>query len=97
MLFYAQNVFGKKINWLAIVRITSNTILLGAHIRFKILAFFPNLPSVSENSERESNAILWPLYLYLSRLAFLVGFTNPNKQLPNVKSVYKFHHLGFSV
>ena len=31
-----------------------------------------------------------PLYLYLSRSAFFVYFTDPNKQLPNVKSVFKF-------
>ena len=30
------------------------------------------------------------MYLYLSRSAFLVSFTDPNKQLPNVKFVYKF-------
>ena len=34
----------------------------------------------SENSERESNPILYMLYLYLSGLAFLVSFTAPNKQ-----------------
>ena len=40
----------------------------------------------NENSEPESSSVLQPLYLYLSRSAFLVSFTDPNKQLPNVKS-----------
>ena len=47
------------------------------------------LPSVNENSELESNLMLQPLYLYLSRSAFLVSFADPKKQLPNVKTVFK--------
>ena len=56
----------------------------------KIITFFPTLPSDNENSERESNSMSYPLYLYLSRSSILVSFTDPNKQLLNVKSVYKF-------
>ena len=52
-----------------------------------IMAFFLKLPSVNKTSERESNPMLLPLYLYLSRPVFLVSFTDPNKQLFNVKSV----------
>ena len=51
------------------------------------MTFFPKLPSVNENSEQESNPTLYLLFLYLPGLAFLVCFTNPNKQLLNVKSV----------
>ena len=29
------------------------------------------------------------IYLHLSRSIFLVSFADPNKQLPNVKSVFK--------
>ena len=47
------------------------------------------LPSANENSERELSHILQPLYFYLSGSKFLVSFTDPNKQLPNVKSVFK--------
>ena len=43
------------------------------------MTLFPTLPSVNENSEQESNPVLYPLYLYLSRSAFLVSFTDPNK------------------
>ena len=63
----------------------------------KIKTIFPKLPSVNENSEQESNPILWPVYLYLSRSAFLLSFTDPNKQLLNVKSVFKFLNFGVSV
>ena len=35
--------------------------------------------------------------LYLSRLEFLVNFTDLNKQLPNVKSVFRFVSYGFSL
>ena len=49
--------------------------------------FFPMLPSLNENSEQKSNAML--LYLYLSGSAFLISFTNPNNQLFNVKSVFR--------
>ena len=53
------------------------------------MTFLPMLPSVSESSERESNLMSLPLYLYLSGSAFLVSFTDPVKQLLNVKSVFK--------
>ena len=45
---------------------------------------------VIKNSEQESNSMLWSLYLYLSRSAFLVSYTDLNKQLFNVRSVFKF-------
>ena len=51
----------------------------------KLITFFPLLPFVNKNSERESNPMS---YLYGS--AFLVNFTDPNKQLPNVNSMSKF-------
>ena len=54
------------------------------------MTFFPKFPSVNKNPERESNPMPLPVYLYLSRSAFLVSFTDPNKQLRNVKSVLKF-------
>ena len=57
------------------------------------MTFFPMLPSVNENSERESNLI----YLQLSRSAVLVRFTDPNKQLFNVKYVFQFPYYRFSV
>ena len=47
------------------------------------------LPPVNENCERESNPMPQPLYLYLSGSAFLVSFTDPDKQLPKVKPVFK--------
>ena len=46
------------------------------------------LSSVNENSERQSNPMPQPLYLYLSGSAFLVSFRDPNKQLLKVKYVY---------
>ena len=55
------------------------------------------LPSVNENFEQESNLMPEPLYLCLSRSAFLVSFTDPNKQLFNVKSLSKFLNYGVSV
>ena len=45
---------------------------------------------MNKHSQRESNPTLYPAYLYLSRLAFLTSFIDPNKQLPNVKSVLNF-------
>ena len=63
----------------------------------KIITFLPMLPSGNENSERESNHMPQPLYLYLYRSAFLVSFTDPNKQLRNVKSVFKSLSHGLSV
>ena len=41
--------------------------------------------------------MLLPVYLYLSRSALLVGFSDLNKKLPNVKSVFKFLNYGPSV
>ena len=61
------------------------------------MAFFPMLPSVNKNSERESNPMPQPLYLYFPGSAFLVSFTDPNKQLFNVKSVFKSLNHGVSV
>ena len=60
------------------------------------MTFLPMLPSVNENSERKSNPMPYPLYLYLSGLAFLVSFTDPKKQLFNIKSVFKFLNHGVS-
>ena len=54
------------------------------------MRFLPVLPPGNENSERISNRLSYLLYLYLSGLVFLVKSTAPNKQLPNVKSVFKF-------
>ena len=54
------------------------------------MTFFPKFPSVNKSSEQASNPMPKPLYLYLSRSAFLVSFTNPNKELPNVKYIFKF-------
>ena len=53
----------------------------------KIMKFFPNLPSANKNSEQESNPMLQPLNLHLSTSVFFVSFTDPNKQLFNVKFV----------
>ena len=59
----------------------------------KIMKFFPMVPSVNENCERESNPMTYPLYLYLSGSVFLVSFADPNKQLTNAKSVsISFNH-----
>ena len=54
-----------------------------------IIAILPTLTLGNENSKQESNSMPQPIYLYLSRSAFLVSFTDQNKQLPNVKSVFK--------
>ena len=61
------------------------------------MTFFPMVLSVNENSERESNPMPQPLYLYLSRSVFLVSFTDLNKQFFNVKSVFKFLNHGLSM
>ena len=53
------------------------------------MTFFLMVLSGNENSEGESNPMPKPMYLYLSRSAFLVSFTDPNKQLPNVKILFK--------
>ena len=63
----------------------------------KIMTFLPMLPSINENSERESYPMLQPLYLYLSGPTFLVSFTDINRQLFYVKFVFKFLKYGFSV
>ena len=62
-----------------------------------MITFFPTLPSGKEYSPRESNSMSWPKHLYLSRSAFLVSFTDPNKQLLNVKSVFEFLTRGPNV
>ena len=58
------------------------------------MTFFHMLPCANENSKRESNPMLSLLYLYLFGSAFLVSFTDPNKQLFNVKSVFQFLDHG---
>ena len=62
----------------------------------KLITYFPKLPSVTKNSENESNPKAQPLYLYLYRSALLVSFTDLNKQLFNIKSLFKFITCGFS-
>ena len=61
------------------------------------MTFLPQPPSGNEICERESNPMLQPTYLYLYKSAFLVSFTDPNKQLPSVKSVFKFLNYGVSM
>ena len=61
-----------------------------AHVNLKNFDIFSLLPSVSINSERESNTIMYLLCLYLSGSKILVSSTDSNKQLFNVKSVFKF-------
>ena len=58
---------------------------------------YPITPSVNENSELVSNSRLQLLYLHLSRPTFLGAFTDPKKQLLNVKSVFKSPKHGFSM
>ena len=53
------------------------------------MTFFSILPSGNENSERKLNQLPYPVYTCLSGSAFLVSFTDPNKQLPNAKSAFK--------
>ena len=48
------------------------------------------LLSGNKNCECESNPIPYPGYTYLSESAFLVNFTEPNKQFRNAKSVLRF-------
>ena len=48
------------------------------------------LPSANEYSEREPHPMLYPQCLYLSGSAFLVTFTDPNKRLFSLKSVFTF-------
>ena len=61
------------------------------------MKFFPQLPPANKDSERESNPMPQLVYLYLSKSEFLVSFTDPNKQLPNVKTVFEFFNCGPSV
>ena len=61
------------------------------------MTFFPMLLFLNKNSKRELNHLSGSLYLYLSGSAFLVSFTDPNKQFFNIKSVFKFLNHGFSV
>ena len=63
----------------------------------KIMKFFSMLPLGNKNSERPSNSMVQPLSLYLSSSAFLATFTDLNKQLTDVKSVFKFLNCDFSV
>ena len=42
------------------------------------------------SSLKESNPMSLQLHLYLSRSASLVNFKDPNKQLFNAKSAFKF-------
>ena len=55
------------------------------------------LPSVNENYERESNPMPKQLYLHLFTSAFLVSFTDPNKQFFYVRSEFRFLNHGFRV
>ena len=62
-----------------------------------MIILLPTLPLGKKYSPQESNPVLQPVYLYLSRQVLylsrseiLVGFTDPNKQLLSVKSVLKF-------
>ena len=68
-----------------------------AHIRTKNNDIFHTLSLGKGHYERESNPTPLPLYLYLPRSAFLVSFTDSNKQLRNVKSVFEFLNFGPSV
>ena len=79
---------------------TVNEIIVAGKIyeKRKIIYFlqWPKWP-VNENSERELNYMPQPLYFYLSGSAFLVGFTDPNKQFLSVKPVFKFPNHGLNV
>ena len=55
------------------------------------------LPSVNKKSERESNPMSQQLYMYLLGSAFLVSFTESNKQLFDVKHIFRFLNHGVSV
>ena len=63
----------------------------------KIMTSFLMLPSVNENYERESNPMPKQLYLHLFTSAFLVSFTDPNKQFFYVRSEFRFLNHGFRV
>ena len=51
---------------------------------------FSQLPSLNENSERESNLLSQLLYLHSSGSVLLVNFTDSNKQLLNAKPGLRF-------
>ena len=55
------------------------------------------LLSGNENSERESNPIPESVYMYLSGSVLVVSLSDPHKQLPDVKYVFKFPNYGYSV
>ena len=61
------------------------------------MTFLRKLPSVKENSEQDSNQYHNQIYTHLSGSVFLVNFTDPDKQLFNVISVFKSHHHRSSV
>ena len=50
----------------------------------KIITLQPNSPVGNEKVPLLSNPVLYPEYLYLSRSAFLVNLTAPNKELSKV-------------
>ena len=52
------------------------------------------LLSGKEYLPQESNPMLQPVYLYLSRSVFLVCFIDPSTQLLNEKSVLKSLNCG---
>ena len=54
----------------------------------QILTLQPNPPLENENVPCPSNPVLYPEYLYSSKLAFLVNLTAPNKQFSKVGSKY---------
>ena len=60
------------------------------------MTFFYMLPSVNENSDRESDPMPYSLCLYLSRSAFIVSFTDPNKHYL-MCNLFKFFNDGPSV
>ena len=47
-------------------------------------------PYLNENFKRELNTVPQPLCLYVFGSVFLVNSTDPNKQLPNVISAFKY-------
>ena len=59
------------------------------------MTFFPMVPSGNGNFERESNPMPQQVYLYLSESGFLFSLKVSNKQLFNVKSVFKFLNHAF--
>ena len=61
------------------------------------MTFFPMLPSISKNSEPESNPMPLPLYLYLSESELLVSFIDSNKQFFHVIPPFKFLNHGVIV